>query len=684
MTTAKTSTIVLLAVLILMDAQTRDYVLVSIGPFASRVSSQLLAPALAIGENGAERYNITLWVRDWENKTSYAKINVTICDLKEKIASSRLSNGTGHIDLTLLRSGIYGVLVQKDNRTVGYQKIDIASNGTYMVKTWSYEVNMTLVDETGQPLANHTVGIYDQMTFEQPVYVISDEDVTRNQNYTIVTDKLGAFANQSETNGNGTLHFTGLWNGTYRLKILGKDTWVEEFVLGNRVLTLRKAAVGEHIVDIQETANITVRCIRVDMTLQLLTESDVPVANATVYVRDVPGHLFLKDVTNSTGSIERKNLYVIDGPFTVSAYLGYRAIAYSVIDIAGPANYTLRSWTSNLTVTCLDMEGNPLPDYAVSLYDQIVFYGPANFTTVTNQTETLLNRTRTDENGMAQFTDLLNGTYWIRVTTSDTIGERLIDLQKPETIAIVCNRTFMVLRFLTYLGEPLPGAAVFVFDSSGNLVFREPTDENGMVSRRGIPMGNYTVNVEWMRTQVYAGVINISVSRDNTIRCMIYKLTILCADQSGSRLSKADVNLRKGAMRGEAVIVPISLDLETDESGSLSILLPYGYYMISCSSGIYEGSAVVTLNSDQVIAVVCGVKSMLLFSILMLAVPLFVFTLLLERRRLRTPLEVRRQKNLLSKLDFMYRNGQVEYKVYRKLREEYEAKLMELGGREMR
>jgi len=36
------------------------------------------------------------------------------------------------------------------------------------------------------------------------------------------------------------------------------------------------------------------------------------------------------------------------------------------------------------------------------------------------------------------------------------------------------------------------------------------------------------------------------------------------------------------------------------------------------------------------------------------------------------------------KLESLYESGLVEYKLYRKLRERYEAKLMELGGREVR
>ncbi|RJS75707.1 hypothetical protein CW712_03775 [Candidatus Bathyarchaeota archaeon] len=44
-----------------------------------------------------ERYNVTLWVRDWENKTSFSNLNVTIFDLEGNGSSSYVSNGTGHV-----------------------------------------------------------------------------------------------------------------------------------------------------------------------------------------------------------------------------------------------------------------------------------------------------------------------------------------------------------------------------------------------------------------------------------------------------------------------------------------------------------------------------------------------------------------------------------------------------------
>jgi hypothetical protein len=39
---------------------------------------------------------------------------------------------------------------------------------------------------------------------------------------------------------------------------------------------------------------------------------------------------------------------------------------------------------------------------------------------------------------------------------------------------------------------------------------------------------------------------------------------------------------------------------------------------------------------------------------------------------------------MLLKLESIYSNGLAEYKIYRKLKEEYETKLMELGGRKRR
>jgi hypothetical protein len=68
----------------------------------------------------------------------------------------------------------------------------------------------------------------------------------------------------------------------------------------------------------------------------------------------------------------------------------------------------------------------------------------------------------------------------------------------------------------------------------------------------------------------------------------------------------------------------------------------------------------------------------------LVATPLVGLTLILEWKKVKTPLVIKRYRNMLLKLGSLYDNGQVEYKIYRKLKEEYETKLMELGGREMK
>jgi len=342
--------------------------------------------------------------------------------------------------------------------------------------------------------------------------------------------------------------------------------------------------------------------------------------------------------------------------------------------------FTIKCWTNNLTVTCLDLDGKPLADHIVLLYDQMIFYSPTNVTAITNQTGTPVNWTKTDKNGVAIFNDIWNGTYWISVSDGETIKERLIDLQKSKSITVICDKTYMALWFTTPSGKPLPQATVTVFDDEQNIVFRVRTDADGHIVHEGLRVGRYTVSVLWMGTQVWSGSVSIPVDRNKRINCMVYSITLRCVDPFGNSLPKAEVKIEKLKSPWESLV----LNLDTDQKGTLSLLMPQGSYSVQCSRGIYVGSRIVNLSRDQVVSITCNVTSIFWFLTVVVVVPLVVVTLFIERRKLKTPLEIRRYKNMLSKLETMYRNGLVEYKIYRKLREEYETKIMELGGREIR
>jgi len=642
----------------------------------------VMSPVNEYSQKNADPFNVTLWIKDWKAKNAFENLNVTVYDLKRKLASSSLSNKTGYVDLKFLNAGSYVISVQSKNRTVGYQKINITKSEKIVVKTWAYDLNLTLLNEIGKPLANHTVFLYDQMVFRASKFTIGSDDVRRTSNYTLMTDEVGPLVNQTKTDRNGTARFIGVWNGTYRITIAVNESWIGEYVLGKYVLKLQEPASGEFILKLQEPTSLKLICFRASFALKFISESNVPFRNATVYIRNRLGHLLFKDVTNRTGFVEHKNLYVTDGVYTVSARYGNRTVGYSVINVTKTEIFTVEGWAYNLTVRCVDQENKILPDHVVLLYDQLVFYSPTNITAVANRTGLLVNSTRTDRNGTAHFKDLWNGTYRIRVMGGELIGEQTVKLQNLESVLLKCNKTYLVLRFFTGADEPLSNATVQIYDSVKHLIFKDYTDENGYIRHDGIYLDNYTVFAEWMGTEVWSGVVDVHKDRELTVRCSVFRLMLRVTDPFGNPLPYADVILRKKITSWRYIGSP--LELETDETGYVSRLLPSGIYEASYFYGIYSSMNIINLVEDYGETVRCNVQLSVLLLTLSVASPMVALTLLLERKRLRKPVEIKRYKNMLSKLESIYKSGLVEYKVYRKLREEYEAKLMELGGREMR
>lgn len=635
------------------------------------------------GDNNANKVNVTLWIKDWNEKIYFSNLNVTIFDLKENKISSDLTNETGCVDLRFLPTGSYVVIVKSGNRTVGYQRIKIEKSKTFVIRTWAYELNMTLVDEHGDPLANHTVYIYDQMVFREPNYTIVKGDVKRYENYTVIVDHEGALVCLNETDNNGTVRFTGLWNGTYRIKVYRKGMRVKKYVLGKLISVYEEPVSGEYVLNLQESSFIKLKCVKRDLKLKFISESNIPIQNATVYVRNRNGHLYFKDITNETGIFEHKNVFVIDDFYAVSVMFGNRTVGYELINATKPGVFTIKCWAYNLTVKCVDQENNPLTDHIVFLYDQLIFYTPTNITKLVNQTGTLVNWTKTDENGTAFFTNIWNGTYRIRVLSGEIVGDEEINLQKTTFILLKCNKTYLTLRLLTGSGMPLSNATVYIHDSAGHLIFRDYPDQNGYIHHEGIYVDRYTVFVKWMGRQVWSGNLDTYKNREFTIKCSVFNLIVRVEDPFGNPIRKANVTLTT-AIRGWSHRSGISLRLKTDENGYVSCLLPSDTYDISSSYGIYSGFTIVDLTSDHQITLRCEVQLNLWILTFLIASSSVALTVLLERKNMRKHLEIRRYKKLLSKLDEMYTSGLVEYKIYRKLREEYEANLMKLGGREMR
>jgi len=618
----------------------------------------------------SDQFNVTFLIKDWKEKHALGNLNVTIYDLSRGLTLNCFSNETGYTDNLLLFSGAYIILIQTGNRTVGYERIDIVRSGIYVIKTWAYDLNLTFVDENGKSFSNHTIFLYDQTVFRAPNYVVVGETVMRDANYFVITEEAGKLVEWAKTDEKGRVYFSGVWNGTYKVRIMG---------VGNET--------GDFTINLQEPISAILKCFNVNLKLKVISGSGNPIENATVCMRDRLGHLLFKEQINKTGLLERENPYIIEGAYSIIVQYGKRMIGYEVINVtkSGPLTFTIKTWTYNLTIKCIDRDDNPLAGYFVFLYDKLLFYAPNNFTILSDQKGALVSWVKTDEEGIARFRDLWNGTYLLVVLGGRKVGEKVVKLQNQcsEPIIIRCNKTKLTLRFTSLSQEPLPNVKVYLYESeTGHLIFVNYTDENGNIVFRNIYADNYTVFAEWMGKEIWMGAINVNEEREFLIRASVYRFSIIAKDPFGNNIPHAHIILK--SKTGSHRTSHLNLELETDESGNLSLLLPGGSYEISCSSGIYSGGMVVLLKENMRITVHCNIHLNVWLTVLAIAFPAVISAFYLERRRLKIPLEIRKYKRLLMRLESLYREGAVKHKIYQRLREEYEKKIMELTGRRIR
>lgn len=400
-----------------------------------------------------------------------------------------------------------------------------------------------------------------------------------------------------------------------------------------------------------------------------------------VTVHDLNGTVVAYGVPNSTGHVDLK---LPEGVYTVSVNHGYRVVGRRKINVTEPGLFMVRTWVYNLTVECVDLQGEPLADHVVYLYDQLVFHSLDNFTVIKNGTGRIIGWNKTDLNGRTSFNGLWNGTYLLKVVGGEPVGEAYIKLQKHENITIECSKTRLVFRLVSTSGEVISGATVYFYDSEGNLIFKEYTDENGCITRESLYAERYVVDVVWEGLQVWTGIVDLHTNDEWTIECPLYRLRVRVLDPSGEPIRNALVVVsrlqgRYGRLKGEVLYRE-----KTDEWGYVRVLLPTGRYEVRASYGIYTSVIVVDLLYDMDKVMTCSVNMTALFLTLVMPVPLVALIFVLERKKLKKPLEIRKYKEMLSKLENLYENGLIEYKLYRKLRDEYETKLMELGGRMMR
>ncbi len=422
--------------------------------------------------------------------------------------------------------------------------------------------------------------------------------------------------------------------------------------------------------------NVTLLITNWDETLHL--------GGLNVSIYDINGNLILSGMSNSTGHLD---LQLEEKSYAVIVESGGRIVGYQHLYVNNAGIIPIKTWSYTLQITCIDKENRYVSGAIVLLYGRANIL-PTNIAGSTTSEWSLVNSAKTDVNGSVTFNNVWNGTYKIVVESSKIIGEKIVHVTKSERLVMECRKTSLEIKIVTSTlrERPLSNATVILQDSAGNIVLKGYTDQDGCIRINSVYVDNYTIFVDWMNAEVYSGIINAGASNSFTLKSSVFEVTVRVVDLSNKPLPRSKVFVRKMGLGRYNIYGELIKELEADENGLASLLLPSGTYEISASSGIYSGKSTAALaggglGGETAVLIRCNIQFNVWALIFLISLPLSVLSLLLERNKLRKPLEYKRYRNMLMRLESMYSSGLVEYKIYRKLKDEYEAKLMELGGR---
>ncbi|MEM3041782.1 MAG: carboxypeptidase-like regulatory domain-containing protein, partial [Nitrososphaerota archaeon] len=285
-----------------------------------------------IGANlvqGADtEYEISLLVSDSEDEIGFRGLNVAVYDSDKKLVASSVSNQSGYVTLRL-RSGAYFVSVQKGKRLVGYQEINVTKPEIFVVRTWSYDINVTCVDLENKPLKDHVVLLYDQLIFYAP------------NNFTTVANKTDMLSNWTRTDENGTALFDDVWNGTYLIRVVGGEV------------------IGEYLLNLQASEAITIIGNKTYMMLRVLTASGEPLENARVFIQNSLGRLIFRDQTDKNGCVLHEGMYLDN--YTVFVEWASTQVWAGTLNLRENRETTIRCSVYRLSLRFVDQFGNALP-----------------------------------------------------------------------------------------------------------------------------------------------------------------------------------------------------------------------------------------------------------------------------------------------------------------------------------
>ncbi len=345
-----------------------------------------------------------------------------------------------------------------------------------------------------------------------------------------------------------------------------------------------------------------------------------------------------------------------------------RTILVKNVTISGPASITLNCWVYTVNFQVFGPDGKTLQEGSrvlIIVYENVTGKLVPVASAVSNAS------------GFARVTSIRNGTYIIKGYVRDIESGALNIKVNSEGAIYPLHLKFLTLtaKVVSDEGKPVGNCTISIYDFGGHLVDMRLTDSEGGAIFSNLAFRNYTYLVDWGGTRVASGFIYpTGLVTDVTIRSRVYTVTIEAIDAWGNPLKGALVTIRPLSGRSSKTIV-------ADDMGRAILLASTGNYSVSVNSAGYVSSEIVNVRSSGTVQIRCTLNSVI-YILLATSGSSWVALGLVWRWRTRgVSYEELRAKDMLAKLEELYAAGEVEYPLYRKLKDEYSSQLRRVRTR---
>ncbi|MFQ1020738.1 MSCRAMM family protein [Tardisphaera saccharovorans] len=247
-----------------------------------------------------------------------------------------------------------------------------------------------------------------------------------------------------------------------------------------------------------------------------------------------------------------------------------------------------------------------------------------------------------------------------------------INLSHNELIAFrMPGLNSLSFRVVTVDGYPLSNATLQLYGAGGIFLTQATTDAQGRAGV-AVPIGNYTYMFRYRGSTVAVGSVRVEGPTSELVNASVSRTTIYVSSIFGP-ISGAEV--RVYSSNGSLVFAG-----RTNSAGEVMVYLPEGSFTASASSAAYAGSASITapVLSARVFAGLSASAWLLIFMVVIG----WSGYVTLELKSGGRKEEVAKLKSMIQKLNELYDSGEVDFALYNKLNDEYQARLAELTRHE--